>query len=312
MSIKDLSPEDLAMLTEEERAGLEEDDEDEGDENDGADDKGQGDEGQGDDDDAGSGDGKEGGDEGKTADEGSGDGADPASDTDGVNNDNPAAVEDDKVTPPPQPLFKADLPADIEAKRQAIDTKEDDLIAKFDEGDITFAEYNKQIRELNKERSALDRAELKAELAAEAAQSQSEQSWQQTAQSFVADHPLIAKNETTWTSFDAVLRRITAETMEKGGQPGTRELEKAYKQWTADLGITETTEQKQDPAPQQKQKKANVVPPTLGKVPAATANDTDDGKFAHLDRLADSDPLAFEAALAKMTEAQLNEYMNAG
>ena len=42
------------------------------------------------------------------------------------------------------------------------------------------------------------------------------------------------------------------------------------------------------------------------------ANDTDDGKFAHLDRLAESDPLAFEAALAKMSDAQRDEYMQAG
>ena len=63
---------------------------------------------------------------------------------------------------------------------------------------------------------------------------------------------------------------------------------------------------------QSKQKKQNVVPPNLGKVPASTANDTDDGKFAHLDRLAESDPLAFEAALAKMSDAQRDEYMQAG
>lgn len=315
MSIKDLSPEDLAMLTEEERAGLEEDEDEEGNGDDtggegqdGADngDGGEGDEGGDDPADSKKPEGDEG--EGKKTPDNAdaGDGAN--SDTDGGDD----AAGDDKVTPPPQPLFKADLPADIEAKRQGLDTKEDELIAKFDEGDITFAEYNKEIRALNRERSALDRAELKAELAAEAAQSQSEQTWNETAQSFVAEHPLISKNETTWSSFDAVIRRITAEVMEKGGQPGRRELEKAYKQWTEDLGISTATEQKQDPAPQQKQKKQNVVPPTLGKVPAATANDTDDGKFAHLDRLAESDPLAYEAALAKMTDAQRDEYMQAG
>ena len=55
-----------------------------------------------------------------------------------------------------------------------------------------------------------------------------------------------------------------------------------------------------------------MVPPTLGKVPASAATDTDDGKFAHLDRLADSDPLAYETAVAKMSAAQRDEYMRAG
>ena len=96
--------------------------------------------------------------------------------------------------------------------------------------------------------------------------------------------------------------------MQKGEQPSRRDLEKAYKQWTEDLGITDAGIQKS----QSKQKKQNIVPPNLGKVPAATANDTDDGKFAHLDRLAESDPLAFEAALAKMSDAQRDEYMQAG
>lgn len=290
MSIEGLSAEDLAMLTDEERAGLL-DDEDEDDDQD-VDDA--------DDDDTGA--------DGKADDKGD------ENDADGDDSQDAGADKDgegeDKLDDPikPTPLFKAELPADIEAKRTALDTQEDDLVKKFDEGDITFAEYNKELRSLNRERADLDRAELKAELAQEAQQSQVEQTWQTTANTFVAEHPLISKNETTWSSFDAIVRRVTAETMQKGEQPSRRDLEKAYKQWTEDLGIADAGTQKSQP----KQKKQNVVPPNLGKVPAATANDTDDGKFAHLDRLAESDPLAFEAALAKMSDAQRDEYMQAG
>lgn len=290
MSIEGLSEEDLAMLTDEERAGLL-DDEDEDDDQD-VDDA--------DDDDTGA-DGKA-DDKGDENDADGDDSQDAGADKDGE--------DEDKLDDPinPTPLFKAELPADIEAKRTALDTQEDDLVKKFDEGDITFAEYNKELRSLNRERADLDRAELKAELAQEAQQSQVEQTWQTTANTFVAEHPLISKNETTWSSFDAIVRRVTAETMQKGEQPSRRDLEKAYKQWTEDLGIADAGIQKS----QSKQKKQNIVPPNLGKVPAATANDTDDGKFAHLDRLAESDPLAFEAALAKMSDAQRDEYMQAG
>ena len=290
MSIEGLSAEDLAMLTDEERAGLL-DDEDEDDDQD-VDDA--------DDDDTGA--------DGKADDKGD------ENDADGDDSQDAGADKDgegeDKLDDPikPTPLFKAELPADIEAKRTALDTQEDDLVKKFDEGDITFAEYNKELRSLNRERADLDRAELKAELAQEAQQSQVEQTWQTTANTFVAEHLLISKNETMWSSFDAIVRRVTAETMQKGEQPSRRDLEKAYKQWTEDLGIADAGTQKSQP----KQKKQNIVPPNLGKVPAATANDTDDGKFAHLDRLAESDPLAFEAALAKMSDAQRDEYMQAG
>lgn len=287
MSIEGLSEEDLAMLTEEERAGLL-DDEDEGTDGDDQNDDDAGDAGTGAD--------------GKADDKGD-DSQDAGTDS---NTQGDGELDDPIIKP--TPLFKAELPADIEAKRTALDTQEDDLVKKFDEGDITFAEYNKELRSLNRERADLDRAELKAELAQEAQQSQVEQTWQTTANTFVAEHPLISKNETTWSSFDAIVRRVTAETMQKGEQPSRRDLEKAYKQWTEDLGISDAGTQKLQP----KQKKQNVVPPNLGKAPAATANDTDDGKFAHLDRLAESDPLAFEAALAKMSDAQRDEYMQAG
>lgn len=290
MSIEGLSEEDLAMLTEEERAGLLDDEDEDADQD-------------SDDDDTDA--------DGKADDKGDENGADgdDSQDADADSNtqgDGEGEKLDDPIKP--TPLFKAELPADIEAKRTALDTQEDGLVKKFDEGDITFAEYNKELRSLNRERADLDRAELKAELAKEAQQSQVEQTWQTTANTFVAEHPLISKNETTWSSFDAIVRRVTAETMQKGEQPSRRDLEKAYKQWTEDLGITDAGIQKS----QSKQKKQNIVPPNLGKVPAATANDTDDGKFAHLDRLAESDPLAFEAALAKMSDAQRDEYMQAG
>ena len=289
MSIEGLSAEDLAMLTDEERAGYLEDEGDGTDGDDGADNDDTGADGKADD----------------KGDDSQDDGADSNTQSDGKDVEN-----DDKLDDPikPTPLYKAELPADIEAKRTALDTQEDDLVKKFDEGDITFAEYNKELRSLNRERADLDRAELKAELAQEAQQSQVEQTWQTTANTFVAEHPLISKNETTWSSFDAIVRRVTAETMQKGEQPSRRDLEKAYKQWTEDLGIADAGIQKSQP----KHKKQNIVPPNLGKVPAATANDTDDGKFAHLDRLAESDPLAFEAALAKMSDAQRDEYMQAG
>ena len=292
MSIEGLSEEDLAMLTEEERAGMLDDE----DEDNGTDGDDQGDDDAGDDDT---------GADGK-ADDKDDDSQDAGADSNTQDDGEGEGELDDPIKP--TPLFKAELPADIEAKRTALDTQEDDLVKKFDDGDITFAEYNKELRSLNRERADLDRAELKAELAQEAQQSQVEQTWQTTANTFVAEHPLISKNETTWSSFDAIVRRVTAETMQKGEQPSRRDLEKAYKQWTEDLGITDAGIQKS----QSKQKKQNIVPPNLGKVPAATANDTDDGKFAHLDRLAESDPLAFEAALAKMSDAQRDEYMQAG
>lgn len=285
-----LTAEELAMLTDEERAGYEEDDEDDDPELD------EGDEGQ---------------DPEPKAD------PEPTPDADPEPAADPEPVEpkveaepEPKIAPTPIPLFRADAPADIEAKRTEISGKKAGLVDQFDNGDLTFAEYSKQADALNMELNKLDRLELKAELAREAQQSQIDNTWQSTASSFVDAHPMISKNEALWSSFDTVLRRVTSEVMANGHQPGQRELEKAYKQWSEDLGISETP--KADPAPAPKAKKVIDVPPTLGKVPAATATDTDDGKWASLDRLAESDPIAYENAMMKLSDAERDEYTRAG
>ncbi|AXF51436.1 hypothetical protein PQA73_gp08 [Erwinia phage Pavtok] len=288
-----LSPEELAMLTDEEREGLEADDEEE-----------EEDENElelqppkpGDDDDQ---PGTQ-----KPADDGT-----------------PPDPEQTTTTPEEEEeqqerqrtrvqMFRAEVPEDIEAQRTALDARWDELAQKFDDGDITFAEYNKGIRELNTERGTLDRAELKAELAAEANQSRSQEDWANLCEDFVSTNPIIGKNETMWNAFDVKLRQVTAATQQAGGTIGRRDLEKALKLMHEDLGITApaTTEQ-----PGKKAKKAPVdAPPTLGRVPAAQQLDTEDGKYAHLDRLAETDPEKYEAALMKMSDAERDAYMQAG
>ncbi|UZV40821.1 hypothetical protein 12Stean4476_00059 [Erwinia phage Stean] len=208
-------------------------------------------------------------------------------------------------------MFRADVPEDIEAQRTALDVRWDDLATKFDDGDITFAEYNKGIRELNTERGKLDRLELKAELAAEANQSRNQEDWTNLCEDFVGENPIIGKNETMWNAFDVKLRQVTAATQQAGGTIGRRDLEKAFKLLQEDLGISApapTGEQ-----PQKKGRKTPIeVPPTLGRVPAAQQTDTEDGKYAHLDRLAETDPEKYEAALMKMSDAERDAYMQAG
>ena len=277
-----LTEEELALLTEEEREGYLADDEDE---------DGEGDEG---DDDptlavddpatappaANPQDGGEGGDQG--------DGAEPQ----------------EQLMAQPKPLFNADLPADIEAQRTALDEKEAAIDQQYDEGDILFTEHKQALRDINKQRNALDRAELKAELAAEAYQTQIDNSWQASQEAFFSAHPEFKiDNEAKWAAFDQLVKNETKSVLDKGGVVGVPELERAYTKYKQAFNI-EAASPKQAKAPASKNE--GVVPPNLGKLPAATANDTDDGKFAHLDRL---EGVAFEDGLAKLSDAQRDEYL---
>ena len=282
-----LTEEELALLTEEERDGyLDDEDDDEGE-------KGNGDEGDDDPQD----------DPTLAVD-------DPAAAAQAAANDQAGDDQGDgaetkeEFTTQPKPLFNTELPADIQAQRTEIDEKEDALDKQFDEGDITFSEHKKALREINQQRNALDRAELKAELAAEAYQTQIDNSWQASQEAFFSAHPEFKiDNEAKWAAFDQLVKNETKSVLDKGGVVGVPELERAYTKYKQAFNI-EAAAPKQAKAPSAKNE--GVIPPNLGKLPAATANDTDDGKFAHLDRL---EGVAFEDALAKLSDAQRDEYL---
>ena len=281
-----LTEEELALLTKEEREGYLADDED--------------DDGEGDDDQGNAGEGA-GGEEGN-GDEGD---DDPATAPPATNpQDGGDAEPQEQIMAQPKPLFNADLPADIEAQRTALDEKEAAIDQQYDEGDILFTEHKQALRDINKQRNALDRAELKAELAAEAYQTQIDNSWQASQTAFFSAHPEInTANDVQMTALDHLVRQETKAVLDKGGVIGVPELERAYTKYKQAFNI-EAAAPKQAKAPASKNE--GVVPPNLGKLPAATANDTDDGKFAHLDRL---EGVAFEDALAKLSDAQRDEYL---
>ena len=279
-----LTEEELALLTEEERDGYLDDEDD---------DEGEGEEGNDDPQD----------DPTLAVDDPAAAAQAAANDQEGDDQGDGAETKEEFTTQP-KPLFNTEIPADIQAQRTEIDEKEDALDKQFDEGDITFSEHKKALREINQQRNALDRAELKAELAAEAYQTQIDNSWQASQTAFFASHPeLNTANEVQMTALDDLVRQETKATLDKGGSIGVPELERAYTKYKQAFNI-EAAAPKQAKAPSAKNE--GVIPPNLGKLPAATANDTDDGKFAHLDRL---EGVAFEDALAKLSDAQRDEYL---
>lgn len=311
-----LTEEELALLTDEERKGyLEDEDDGADDDNDTADDSDANDYDADDSkDDADDSDDSDDSDSDQDADDTAGqENADADSATDQAGDDKMATEEATVITKNPIPLFNAELPADIEQKRTALDQREDDITRQYEEGDITFTEFNKANRGIYAERSALDRAELKASLAFESQQNLIEQNWVNAQNVFTAAHPeLDLSNPAVFAAFDSFVREETKTVMEKGGAVGVPEMERALKRYNETFGIADTAqkqvkqEQKQAPAPKKERKPA---PPTLAKVPASDANSTDDGRFAYLDRL---EGVAYEEALAKLTPAQLDEYSRAG
>lgn len=220
--------------------------------------------------------------------------------------------------PVPQPVFKPVATEELKAKYDDIDKREEELIEKFEEGELTTREYNAQLRELNKERGDLDWQQRKDELNRESVEQQIERQWQADVKAFAERHPEIYASEEDFKALDLLVQSITKAKAEQGLRYGEADLERAYRIWADERGIAPpkpaNEEPKQEQAAQQQQKqpkqqqKALDIPPTLAKVPAAAPEDTDDGKFAALDRMADSDPQKYQETIARMSAEEYDAY----
>lgn len=300
-----MTPEELALLTPEEREGFEDGGDDEPElDDDGnpinADDDNGDDQNDGADDDAAA-------DDANTEQPGRDDGAAAAQAL------LDAAKGEQEVEPPraqPVPLIRAEVPADIEDKRADVEKRRDAIAQEFEDGDKTAREFQAANRLLDKEENELDWLVRKADLSVETTKAQAEASWYKSTEAFLADHPEIMKNELVYNAFDAVVRQVTADKANHG-LSDHKQLEKAHAIWAESLGIkveaAPAPKGKTDPKAPAKPKRD--LPPILAGVPAATASETDDGKYAALDRLMETDPLAYEAALAKMSPTESDAYL---
>lgn len=195
------------------------------------------------------------------------------------------------------------VPPEIQAKLDTLDTK-------YDAGDVELKDYNK-------ERDALNRQVFAANVQARDA-ARAQKTWDLEQGAFLrarpeylekgADGKFTEKSELLYGAFGKAVNRLGADP-KFANASGMTLLVAADKAVRAAFGL---------PAPGKKAapaaapaKKDDGKPPatildvkTLGKVPAAAPNSTDDG-FAALDKLTGED---YEAALERMTQEQRDAY----
>ena len=215
----------------------------------------------------------------------------------------PAAEEPPvPTTPRPRGVIDATLPEDYDQRVSANEKAMADLDKAYDDGDISHSEWREQLRKLDRESRELERMKDRAELAQESSQQALMAHWQGLIQPFLAKHPELGEDDVSMTGFDSYLKQTTAPVMQAGGTPGQAEIDKAYGLWCKRFNFTQAGEQQQQ-APAGK--KPITAPPTLGGLPVSNGNSVEDGRWAALDRL---EGVAFEEALAKLSQAELDEY----
>lgn len=237
---------------------------------------------------------------------------------------------------PNLPRLSFALPDDFEDKRAALDTRFVDLESKFEDGDLSRAEYAAEHRKLTREQSDLDRVQMRADMAKDSYDRELTAYHERVAntwlQSFVA-HAAWAKSPEgggiNYTKGDPLAKLLGEEAdalIAANPKMGPDEVwRKADESLRAKLGLTAPAAAaaaakpaaadaaKTAKAAVQKARKpdTSAVPKTLAGVTGEGGPDSAGGdKFAALDKLFDTGKFAeAERAFAAMPEAAREAYL---
>lgn len=321
---------ELALLTEEEREGLLDDDADEGeDDDDGSDDTGA-DKGAEGDDGAGADDGNDddaGADGGDGADQAAADAAaaaaaeaeaaaklaaDEAAKI-AAGDAGAAAAGDDQAGADASNDADEKRPAwvdaeDLSGKKSELKQQLANLAKTFDAGDLTAEEYQARREEIEDEREEL----LTREIMVKTEKNIAINAWKSEVASFVKDKPQYQPGGMLHKVLDTKVRELQVVAV---NPLSPKLLAKAHAEIQAALGLpigkTETPTPKPAPTtPPAPAARRPAPPPTLAQIPATDITDADDGaEFTHLDQLLERDSVRFEQELARLSPADRDRYL---
>lgn len=209
------------------------------------------------------------------------------------------------------PQYDLTPPQETQARLQQIDQAIAAAQEKYQSGEWSLDEYLEQ-RETLKDEARDVRAQVReAQLVERLNQQSRAQLWKLEEERFFESHRGYRDSPIRVAALDAALKGLYAQP-ELAGKSARWLLRKADQLVTEQFGIgpgpvekPQDTQDKLAKQVQQRQQQQGKAPPrTLGQVPAAASSGED--RFADLDRL---DGLAHERALAKLTEAELAEYL---
>jgi len=217
------------------------------------------------------------------------------------------------------PRFSADsvegLDEALSNATKDYDTRSEELADKYENGDLSFSEYRKAERELNRDfdkvRNDISTRLLKAEIAQEHSHQAAAQKWELEQNIFFQDNPGYKDDPILRGALSAQLEALYGDEA-NAGRSGLWFLREAGKVIDARFNreAPETQVKDLDKAKDAMKKKAGKpvsAPKTLADIPAAEANQ-DSGEFAYLDKL---NGMAFERALSKLSPDQYERYMAA-
>jgi Skp family chaperone for outer membrane proteins len=262
------------------------------------------------------------GDDDEDADDSSADSkpAEPAASAPAADAAKPAAAADEQPATTQksqqQAAYRADLPADFEARKTTLKQELTDLRTKFKAGEMELDDYEAERDRLSESQRELDTLALKAEISKDMTAQTAEQQWQAAiARQFdAAAKPEsggidYVKDEAKRTDLDTFVRALGANPA-NNDKPMDWFMAEAHKRVLALHDIKPAAKAAAGPVPAappaSRKPPMGSIPPSIAHVPGADGpGDLVSDEFADIDRL---DGVELEAALARMTPAQRDKY----
>lgn len=184
----------------------------------------------------------------------------------------------------PAPVLRAHVPENADAILAQVAEFEANVERAFDDGDITAAEYRQHLAQASKKRGEVEWAIRKADLAEEMHEQARSRAWEKEVARFMSTTGAnIAESRAAMLAFDEFVKSVTADPRH-AHLSDRKQLELAHRLYFEDM--------------------ASAGLPAGGGHRAGSGG----AGFAALDRLAQDDPLAYEAALAGLSDDERERY----
>lgn len=221
-----------------------------------------------------------------------------------------AAANAGKQDEQPPPMLVANAPEDADAQLAKIAEDKKALTAKFDDGEMTAADFQLQLDTLNRGERTIELQVHEAQIAQKMQAQQARNSFLHEVKTFT-DGTIYKDSPTAWGLLDASVKQVAADPA-SANLSAKQILEKAHELVLKDPVMASAFAQSKAAKGGDKgadKKPAANIPPNLGRMPAADQNDAGADRFSALDRLFARDPIAYEDAMGRLTPADREAYL---
>lgn len=206
--------------------------------------------------------------------------------------------------------YQADLPADYKDQLTALRGESKSLAKQLYEGNIGVDEYTDKLEEITSKREALLAVRTRFELSQDMGKQSAEQEWRYVVARFNAEAAAsdgidYSKDATKLRDMDMFLKALAADDANEK-QSSEWFLSEAHKRVKAMHGMMTPTVKVENKTIPARKAPVEKLPPSLAHVAGSDGPGDIEDEFSGLDRL---DGIDLETAIAKMTPAQRNRYL---